>query len=150
MVELFEQDRFTIKFNKQKNVFMVNGITLGNSRKDVVNKLGNPVRSEQYETGDGETDCNIYYLKDSTGKDIETHYCSYIGMGDTIESMSFKFFPKHLNEKWYKDLGKPFRNDDAPLFYLKGTEQLLLLKPNEEVGFLSYADGNFYHYYQKE
>ena len=44
-----------------------------------------------------------------------------------------------MNEKWYKDLGEPYVNDEAPLFYLKGTDQLLLLKPNEEVGFLSYS-----------
>lgn len=139
LVELFEQDKFMIKIDKQKNIFMVSGITLGNSRKDVVNKLGNPAKREQYITVDGEIDCNIYYLKDSTGKDIETQYCSYIGMGDKIENISFEFFPNQLNEKWYKDLGEPYVNDEAPLFYLKGTEQLLLLKPNEEVGFLNYS-----------
>lgn len=144
LVELFERGKFIIKIDKQKNEFLVNGIALGSSRKDVVNKLGNPVKRKQYITGDGETDCNIYYLKDSTGKDIETHYCSYIGISDTIESISFDFYSKQQNEKWYKDLGKPYSNFDAPLFYLKGTEQLLLLKPNEEVGFLGYADGNFY------
>ncbi|MGE8000326.1 hypothetical protein ACQKOF_16925 [Lysinibacillus sp. NPDC093190] len=68
-------------------------------------------------------------------------------MGDKIGIISFDFSPKHLNEKWYKDLGKPFVDDEAPLFYLKGTEQILLLKPNEEVGFLSYADDNFYYDY---
>ncbi|MFF2175717.1 ankyrin repeat domain-containing protein [Lysinibacillus sp. NPDC058147] len=141
LVELFEQDRFIIKIDKQKNVFMVNGITLGNSRKDVVNKLGNPVKREQYITIDGETDCNIYYLKDNTGKDIETQYCSYIGMSDKIDNISFEFYPNQQNEKWYKDLGEPYVNDEAPLFYLKGTEQQLLLKPNEEVGFLNYSGG---------
>lgn len=141
LVELFEQDRFMIKIDKQKNVFMVNGITLGNSRKDVVNKLGNPVKRERYITVDGETDCNIYYLKDSTGKDIETQYCSYIGISDKIDNISFEFYPNQLNEKWYKDLGEPYVNNEAPLFYLKGTEQQLLLKPNEEVGFLNYSGG---------
>ena len=139
LVELFERGKFIIKIDKQKNEFLVNGIALGSSRKDVVNKLGNPVKRKQYITGNGETDCNIYYLKDSTGKDIETHYCSYIGISDTIDSISFDFYSKQQNEKWYKDLGKPYSNFDAPLFYLKGTEQLLLLKPNEEVGFLNYS-----------
>ncbi|MFJ7733721.1 ankyrin repeat domain-containing protein [Lysinibacillus sp. NPDC097231] len=142
LVELFEQDKFVIKIDKQKNVFMVNGIALGNSRKDVVNKLGNPAKRKQFQSAYGDIDCNIYYLKDSTGKDIETHYCSYIGISDKIEDISFKFFPIQMNEKWYKDLGEPYVNDEAPLFYLKGTDQLLLLKPNEEIGFLSYS-GHF-------
>ncbi|MCT6816256.1 MAG: hypothetical protein M3043_07590 [Lysinibacillus fusiformis] len=146
LVELFEQDRFTIKHDKQKNVFIVSGVTLGNSRKDVVNKLGNPAKRKQLESIDGDIDCNIYYLKDSTEKDIETHYCSYIGISDKIEYISFNLYPKQLNEKWYKDLGKPFINDDAPLYYLKETEQLLLLKPNEEIGFLYYAGYEFYNY----
>lgn len=145
LVELFEQDRFTIKHDKQKNVFIVSGVTLGNSRKDVVNKLGNPAKRKQFESIDGDIDCNIYYLKDSTEKDIETHYCSYIGISDKIEYISFNLYPKQLNEKWYKDLGKPFIDDDAPLYYLKGTEQLLLLKPNEEIGFLYYAGYEFYN-----
>lgn len=142
LVELFEQNKFMIKIDKQKNVFMINGITLGNSRKDVVNKLGNPVKRKQFQTASGDIDCNIYYLKDSTGQDIETQYCSYIGISDKIENISFEFYPKQLNEKWYKDLGEPYVNDEAPLFYLKGTEQQLLLKPNEEVGFLNYS-GSF-------
>ncbi len=150
LVELFEQDKFVIKIDKQKNAFMVNGITLGDSRKDVVNKLGNPDKREQPITVNGETDCNIYYLKDSTGKDIETYYCSYIGMGDKIGYISFDSFPKQLNEKWYKDLGKPLYDGEAPLFYLKGTEQILQLKPNEKFGYLTYADGNFYYYYSED
>jgi len=151
LVELFEQDRFYIKLDKQKNVFIISGVTLGNSRKDVVNKLGNPAKRKQFESIDGEIDCNIYYLKDSTENDIETHYCSYIGISDNIEYISFNLYPKQLNEKWYEDLGKPFINDEAPLFYLKGTEQLLLLKPNEEIGSLYYAGYDFYYYlYQKD
>lgn len=149
LVELFEQGKFVIKYDKQKNVYMVSGITLGNSRKDVVNKLGNPVKREQLLAPYGEIDCNTYYLKDSTGRDIETEYCTYLG-SEEIENITFQFLPKHLNEKWYKDLGKPFINDDAPLFYLKGTEQLLLIKPNEEVGFLYHADADFYYYYPQE
>ncbi|SPU38450.1 Ribulose-5-phosphate 4-epimerase and related epimerases and aldolases [Lysinibacillus capsici] len=144
LVELFEQDRFYIKLDKQKNSFIVSGVSLGSSRRDVVNMLGNPAQRKQFEAIDGEIDCNIYNLKDSTGKDIETHYCSYIGISDKIENISFNFYPNQLNEKWYKDLGKPFIDDDAPLFYLKGTEQLLLLKPNEGIGFLNYAGYEFY------
>ncbi|MFJ7917253.1 MULTISPECIES: ankyrin repeat domain-containing protein [unclassified Lysinibacillus] len=139
LVGLFEQGRFIIKIDKQKNGFMVNGIALGNSRKDVVNKLGKPAKRKQFDTAYGEIDCDFYYLKDSTGQDIETQYCSYIGKSDKIENISFEFYSKQLNEKWYKDLGEPYVNDEAPLFYLKGTDQLLLLKPNEEVGFLSYS-----------
>lgn len=147
LVELFERDKFIIKIDKQKNVFLVNGITLGSSRKDVVNRLGAPDK-KGFKYFDNTIACNYYYLNDSTGKGkIETEYCFYDD--DTIESISFDFYSKHLNEKWYKNLGKPFVNEEAPIFYLKGTEQTLLLKPNEKIGFLSYADGNFYYYYEK-
>ncbi|MGE7111677.1 ankyrin repeat domain-containing protein [Lysinibacillus sp. NPDC047702] len=147
LVELFERGKFIIKIDKQKNEFLVNGIALGSSRKDVVNRLGAPDKKD-FKYFDNTIACNYYYLNDSTGKGkIETEYCFYDD--DTIESISFDFYSKHLNEKWYKNLGKPFVNEEAPIFYLKGTEQTLLLKPNEEIGFLSYADGNFYYYYDK-
>ncbi|WP_431808294.1 ankyrin repeat domain-containing protein [Lysinibacillus sphaericus] len=150
LVELFEQGKFVIKYDKQKNVYMVSGITLGNSRKDVVNKLGNPAKRQEFTSINGEIDCNFYYLKDSTGKNIETQYCTYTG-SNKIEEITFDFYPKHLNENWYKDLGKPFVMDDGnALFYLEGTEQILNLKPNEELGFLTYADANFYYYYPKD
>ncbi|CAM5715292.1 putative protein OS=Lysinibacillus sphaericus OX=1421 GN=LS41612_09725 PE=4 SV=1 [Lysinibacillus sphaericus] len=48
LVELFEQGKFVIKYDKQKNVYIVSGITLGNSRKDVVNKLGNPAKRQEF------------------------------------------------------------------------------------------------------
>ncbi|MCS1381331.1 ankyrin repeat domain-containing protein [Lysinibacillus sphaericus] len=150
LVELFEQGKFVIKYDKQKNVYIVSGITLGNSRKDVVNKLGNPAKRQEFTSINGEIDCNFYYLKDSTGKNIETQYCTYTG-SNKIEEITFDFYPKHLNETWYKDLGKPFVMDDGKaLFYLEGTEQILNLKPNEELGFLTYADANFYYYYPKD
>jgi len=149
-VELFERGKFIIKYDTQKNVFMVNGITLGNTKKDVVNKLGNPAKRQEFTSVNGEIDCNFYYLKDSNGRNIETQFCTYTG-SNIIEEITFDFSPRNLNENWYKDLGKPFVMDDDgdTLFYLEGTEQLLQLKPNEDVGFLHYADANFYYYYPK-
>lgn len=150
-VELFEQGKFVIKYDTKKNVFMVNGIALGNTKKDVVNKLGNPAKRQEFTSVNGEIDCIFYYMKDRNGRNIETQYCTYTG-SNTIEEITFDFSPKHLNENWYKDLGKPFvmYDDGDTLFYLEGTEQLLQLKPNEDVGFLHYADANFYYYYPKD
>ena len=50
------------------------------------------------------------------------------------------------NADWYKNLGQPFAvSGGVTYFYLEGTEQILMFKPNEYNAYVAYADNNFYY-----
>ena len=62
-----------------------------------------------------------------------------------IKRIKFEINKNVINANWYKDLGEPFAvSNGVTYFYLEGTEQLLMFKPNENNAYVVYADNNFY------
>ena len=68
-----------------------------------------------------------------------------------IKSIKFETNKNIINTNWYKDLGEPFKDSHGvTYFYLEGTEQLLMFKPNENHAYVVNADNNFYFNYGME
>lgn len=136
-----------IKIDKKKNSIFVNGITLGFSKQEVVNKLGIPDRKDEF--GYDSDSAYIYLLKDrNTNKELELHV--YYNK-NTLVGISFDLIKNYINEKWYANLGIPFAVvGNVTYYYLEGTEHVLMFKPSEQHGYLRYADNNFYYSFDME
>ena len=62
-----------------------------------------------------------------------------------VSDIIFDINKNVINTNWYKDLGRPFKESwGVTYYYLEGTEQVLMFKPDEGHGYLMYADNNFY------
>lgn len=140
-------DELVIKIDKKKNSVFVNGITLGFSKQEVVNELGNPDKIDEF--GYDSDSAYIYFLKDrNTNEKLQLHVRYY---KDTLVGISFDINNNVFNEKWYANLGIPFAVvDNVTYYYLEGTEHVLMFKPSEQHGYLRYADNNFYYSFDME
>jgi hypothetical protein len=85
----------------------------------------------------------VYLLKDeSSNQNLELNVYFY---NNEVSDIIFEINENIINTDWYKNLGKPFATSwDTTYFYLEGTEQVLMFKPNENHAYVVYADNNFY------
>ena len=127
---------------------IINGISLGFSKQEVRNTLGNPDETDEEEELNSDS-AYIYLLEDRNTNPMELNVAFY---DNHVVSITFDLSENPINENWYKDLGEPFdMPNNHPLFYLEGSEQLLWFKPAEKpgytgyTGYISYAGGNFYN-----
>ena len=127
-----------------KNSIVVNGISLGFSKEEVINKLGNPkVRGNQ------NGDYFLYSLKNSYDQSKSELYVEFYN--NKVASISFDINNNVINANWYSDLGQPFAVKwGVTYFYLEGTEQILMLKPSERNAYVRNADSNFYYHFDME
>ena len=134
-----DEDReLVVTIDYSKNSIVVNGISLGISKEEVINRLGNPkIRDNQNE------DYFIYLLKNSYDQLESDLYVEF--HNNKVVNIHFDINNNVIHENWYRDLGQPFAVEwGVTYYYLEGTEQLLMLKHNENNGHIVYADNNFY------
>jgi hypothetical protein len=143
--EPVDEDReLVVTIDNSKNSIVVNGISLGISKEEVINKLGNPkVRDNQKE------DYFLYSLKNSYNQ-LETEL--YVQFhNNKVASISFDINNHVINANWYRDLGQPFAvKGGVTYYYLEGAEQILMIKPSESRAYVGHADNNFYFYFGME
>ena len=133
-----EDGELVVTIDNTNNLILVNGIALGSSREDVINTLGDPeVRDNKQE------DYFLYSLpRGYDNLEVELYIEFY---NDKVTVITFGINKNVVNANWYKDLGKPFATSwGITYFYLVGTEQILMFKPNENYAYVVYADNNFY------
>ena len=140
-----DKDReLAVTIDTSKNSIIVNGISLGISKEEVINKLGNPkVEGNQNE------DYFLYSLKNSYDQLESELYVSFYN--NKVASIHFDINNNVINENWYRDLGQPFaEKGGVTYYYLEGTEQILMLKLSESKAYVRLADNNFYFHFGME
>jgi ankyrin repeat protein len=142
LIGLFSKYQLVIKMDKAKSTFVINSITLGAKQEEIMKRLGEPLR-----TGISDMDAfeySAYPFKDhESGQELELEI--QFNAHRQVHSIIFELENNISQEKWYKDLGEPFTHQfNTIYYYLEGTEQLLMFKPEEGYGYLMYADNNFY------
>lgn len=133
-----------VTINNSNNSIIVNGISLSSSRQDVINTLGYPKRIDFNEFDSA--DDYVYLLKNrDNNQELELHVIFKNYNINEIKRIKFEINENVINANWYKDLGEPFAvSHGVTYFYLEGTEQLLMFKPNENNAYVVNADNNFY------
>lgn len=122
--------------------FVVNGISIGMHRDEVLSILGNAVEEKLPDADDafrGDGQDPNYLLADYGEISLEyyanilTHI--YINMNEAT-----------YEQGWYKALGEPyhFHAGGPYMFYLEGDGHLLAHREGETRAWLTWADGNFY------
>lgn len=128
--------------NMDQNLSL-NGISLGLSKQEVIDLLGEPLFRDKDDMYD---DYFLYKLKntyDNTVSDV-----SFSFYNGRVVSVAFDINNHVFNADWYKNLGQPFANSDGvTYFYLEEKEQVLMFKPGENHAYIVYADNNFYYWF---
>ena len=85
----------------------------------------------------------VYLLKDgNSNQNLELNAYFY---NNEVSDISFDINENIVDTKWYKDLGSPYEESwGVTYYYLEGTEQVLMFKPDGGYGYILYADNNFY------
>ena len=133
-----------VTIDPTENAILAKGISLGLSKQEVINKIGNPnVRDNKNE------DYFLYMVENTYDKTDSSLYIEFYN--DKVSGITFGINNNVVNADWYKNLGEPFATSGGiTYFYLEGAEQILMFKPNESTAYVVYADNNFYELFGME
>jgi len=124
----------TNDFSITENKIYIQGITLGDKEKLVIEKLGQPSRKEEDDTGD----LDYYLIFNNLGVGISENKVVHLFVEINKESFVNKFNSIQSEEKYKNQLGELY-------LYSKPSEQLLISKEmNDDLitVHLNYNDNN--------